>query len=478
MKRDPTLRICLAVGFVVAVWTAAGAFARATDGARTTADEPQYLLTAISLGEDGDLDIADEIRERRARAFHEIPMLVQAAARDDGSRVSPHDPALPALLALPVRAGGWLGAKVALAGMAGVLAATTLWVAVRRFAVPRRVATITVLATSTAAPLAVYGTQVYPELPAALVVVVAIAALTGPLDRRGAALLAGAVVVLPWLSVKYAPVATVLAGLGTVRLAREGRRRTAVALAGVLVVAAAAYLLAHQAWYGGWTAYAAGSHFRSGELAAVGGDPDYAGRTIRLGALLLDESFGLAAWQPLYLLLPAALGALLAARPRGATVLALPLATGWATATWIALTMHGWWFPGRQVVHVLPAAVVLLAWFAARRPRLVPAYVACGVLGASLFAALVVEALLGRLTIVVTFNEVMHPLAWLARTVLADYRSMHAADWALHFLWLAALGAGAVATYRATRRRGNVREVVSAPAPVPDPTARLEGALT
>ena len=39
--------------------------ARATYGAQVTADEPQYLLTAISLGEDFDLNIADEIDDGR-----------------------------------------------------------------------------------------------------------------------------------------------------------------------------------------------------------------------------------------------------------------------------------------------------------------------------------------------------------------------------------------------------------------------------
>ena len=38
---------------------------RAAYGAQTTADEPQYLLTAISLAEDGDLDVADELRGPR-----------------------------------------------------------------------------------------------------------------------------------------------------------------------------------------------------------------------------------------------------------------------------------------------------------------------------------------------------------------------------------------------------------------------------
>jgi hypothetical protein len=472
--RDPVVRACVAVALAVTGWTAIGAFARATEGARTTADEPQYLLTAISLGEDLDLDLTDEIRARRARDFHEIPMLVQAAARDDGSRVSPHDPALPALLALPVRAGGWLGAKLTLAAVAGVLAGATVWTAVRRFAVPLRPATVTVLALSAAAPLAVYATQVYPELPAALAVVGAIAAVTGPLDRRGLAVLVLAVVALPWLAVKYAPVAAVLAALAAGRLLRDRRSAAAGALGAALLLAGVAYLAAHRAWYGGWTVYASGSHFSGGELTVVGSDPNYVGRSIRIAGLLLDQAFGLAAWQPLYLLLPAALGALLVARPAGTAALVAPLLAGWATATWVALTMHGWWFPGRQVVHVLPAAALALAWLAAHRPALVRAYAVAGIAGASLFAWLVGEVLVGRITLVVTFADVAHPLAVLARATLGDYRALAAGDWARHGIWLVVLALSSLVAVRVERRR--CAPVPRAPLDGPVPIPILEGA--
>ena len=34
---------------------------------------------------------------------------------------------------------------------------------------------------------------------------------------------------------------------------------------------------------------------------------------------------------------------------------------GWATATWLALTMQGYWWSGRQTVVVLPLAVLAVA---------------------------------------------------------------------------------------------------------------------
>ena len=83
-----------------------------------------------------------------------------------------------------VALGGWVGARLAMAGMAGLLAALTAWVAIRRFGVSARTAVLTVGALAVTAPLVGYGSQVYPELPAALAVMVAVAGLTGELSRR------------------------------------------------------------------------------------------------------------------------------------------------------------------------------------------------------------------------------------------------------------------------------------------------------
>ena len=75
---------------------------------------------------------------------------------------------------------------------------------------------------------------------------------------------------------KYAPVAAVLAAIGLWALLRAGRRGTVLALAGALAAAGVAFLVVHQAIYGGVTPYASGSHFVDGELTVVG-SPDYVG---------------------------------------------------------------------------------------------------------------------------------------------------------------------------------------------------------
>ncbi|HZA87613.1 MAG TPA: hypothetical protein VE466_12120, partial [Acidimicrobiales bacterium] len=187
------------VGLVVAAWAAVAIPVRATYGTRTTADEPQYLLTALSLAEDRDLHIDDEIAAQRYRAFHELGLPVQTEVLDDGLQISPHDPLLPAMLAVPMGLGGWAAAKAALAALGGLLAGLLVWTAHRRFAVPVGIAAGTVLAFGLAAPLAAYATQVYPELPAALAVTAAIATITGDRHRRALLGFGLAVTVSPWL---------------------------------------------------------------------------------------------------------------------------------------------------------------------------------------------------------------------------------------------------------------------------------------
>jgi hypothetical protein len=447
----------LVVGVLAFLAAAAGILVSATHETRTTADEPQYLLTAISLAEDGDLDIADELADGRWRPFHALPLPEQTEPLAGGRRLSPHDPLLPLLLAGPVAAAGWVGAKLAMAVMAGLLAALLLWTAVRRLGVPVATAVLAVAVLACSPPLAVYGSQVYPELPAALAVLAAAAALTTTgVPSVGATVVVGvAVVALPWLGVKYAPVAAAVALVACWRLAREGRARRALALAGSLALAGVVFLVLHRWWYGGWTPYAAGDHFVSGELSVVGTDPDYLGRGRRLVGLLVDRGFGLAAWQPAWLLAVPAVAALARRRPAGWTAIALPLAAGWLVATFVALTMHGWWFAGRQVVVVLPLAALAVAWWTGpdRRRRLLLAM--AGAAGVLAFGWLVAEGAAGRVTWAVDFAATTNPLYRAWRLALPDYLAMSRWSWVLHVAWLAflaGLAARAVVAARPSRQ--------------------------
>jgi hypothetical protein len=440
----------VAVGLLALLAAALGIGVRATFGAHVAVDETQYLLTAISLGQDGDLDIADELAGQRWRAFADVEPPVQTAARPDGTLVSPHDPLLPLLLAVPAVVGGFVAAKLALAALAGALAGLTVWVAVRRFDVPIRLAATGVGLVSASAPLAVYGQQLYPELPAALATLVAVAALTGPPRRGGLVLLGAAVAALPWLSVKYLPVAAVLVVLGGVRWWRAGQRRAALACGGVLAGLGLGYLAVHRMVWGGWTVYASGDHFeRTGEFSVVGVSPDYFGRGLRLVGLLVDRDFGLAAWQPGWLLLVPAIAALLARPPRGLAALLAPLVAGWLVATFVALTMHGFWWPGRQVVVVLPLAVLtVLSWLARTGPVLRAVAALPAAAGVLSYGWLLADGYARRITWVSGFDTTGSPVYRLLSPLLPDYR---AEFWPAHLAWIAGCAVLALWSWRRAR---------------------------
>lgn len=439
---------------------------RATFGAHVAVDETQYLLTALSLAEDGDLDISDELAAQRWRAFADVEPLVQTSVLPDGRQLSPHDPLLPLLLAVPMGVGGWVAAKVTLALLAGALAALTLWVAVRRFAVPLPLAAIGVGLASASAPLAVYGQQVYPELPAALLVVLGAAALTCPRRGAGLALLAVVVTAAPWLSVKYVPVAAALAALGVVRWWRAGQRRAVAGLVTALTVMGAVYLAVHRAVWGGLTVYAAGDHFeQTGQFSVVGAEPNYLGRSVRLVGLLVDREFGLVAWQPAWVLLVAAAVFLVVGRPAGWAALIGPSAVGWLVATFVALTMHGFWWPGRQLVVVLPLALLaVLVWQVRCGVVARVAALLLGLAGVADYVALLVGGHARQLTWVSGFAEVQGAPYALLRPLLPDYRAEFLAG---HLGWIGGLALLAVAGWFVARRDGSaaperaVREVSS-----------------
>ena len=448
--------------FVIAV--AAGLIgidARATYGAQVSADEPQYLLTAISLAEDFDLDISDELDEERFRDFHEVSLNQQTIELNaEGQRISPHDPLLPIILAVPVALGGWVGAKVALALIAGLTAVATFTLAVRRFGVDRRVGGFVVSAFFIASPFAAYGAQVYPAMPAALTMTLGVLAVTGSPSTRKSVVAVLSVVALPWLSVKYVPIAAVVA-LGLLwQNWRAGNAKAVAAILTTLAISGVAYGVAHQQVWGGWTVYASGDFFVGGEFEVVGTNANYVARTNRLLGLIIDRHFGLAAWSPAFLLMPAALTALVRGgrsrpgeTPRGEgessyqtaewVVVVGAIAAGWAVATWVALTMHGFWWSGRQVVPILPLVVMSVAVLVQRIRGLLWPVVLLGLVGLFNWAWIAIEASTGRRALIVDHEDTANPLYQAWKQLLPDHRIDAVPDQIMTAIW-GALFAGSV----------------------------------
>jgi len=165
-------------------------------------------------------------------------------------------------------------------------------------------------------------------------------------------------------------------------------------------------------------------------------EPNYPGRSERIVGLFTDRSFGLVAWAPIFLASVPALAALVRRRPAGWDLLVLPLGAGWLVATFVALTMQGFWWPGRQVVVVVPCLVLATTWWAGgqwaegrfqRRTTGVPwawvPWVSATVFGLVAWTWLVVVGWQERITLVFDFAGTGNPVVRAWRQALPELRS-------------------------------------------------------
>jgi hypothetical protein len=264
-----------------------------------TGDEPDYLLLAHSLVVDRDLDLRNQITQKDYLRF--TPRL-QPHVRPGpaGGLYTAHRPGLPVLIAPAYALGlatGWsvrLLVTMAFALLAAWLAARIAsWAAALTGHWPSAVAAT--LGVALTAPGLFYAFTIYPELPAA-VVVLEVLRFVGQ-GAGGHPWVYGLLVaLLPWLHEKFIPLAVVLALAAA--MASQGRRATLIGFAiplGVSAVLQAAYyirLYGSPVPFGAHAGFAPWPKFLQGHVG-----------------LLLDRDHGLLMLAPLFLVAVAGLGA-------------------------------------------------------------------------------------------------------------------------------------------------------------------------
>lgn len=408
---------------------------RASTTASVTGDEPFYLLTTQSLASDGDLDLRDEYAGGEERAFWDgtIPLWKQMRPAPDGRLLSPHDPGLSLLVLAAYELGGLRGVQRFLVVLWAAAMACAAVLA-RRLGAEWWAALFGGVVVGAGAPGVVYASQVYPEGPAALCVAVGLLLATAPAGARARPLLlAGVLVALAWLGVKYVPLGAVVAGAWAWRF-RPDRRALATA-AGAAAVAAVHFLWWHQSTFGGLTPYGTNVVWSGeGTAAILGRHLDFEGRVYRLHGLFLDARFGLFRWLPAGVLAVVAL----ARRPRtpGRVLPASVLAVCVLMGTFVSITMMGWWFPGRMLVAGFPALVVLVALGAGRLPRTAAAL---GAWSLAIGGSVVWAARTGRVRLAVDPFDLGPPLA--PASLFPDFRSFSVHTVLSATVWLVALAA-------------------------------------
>jgi hypothetical protein len=388
LERHPILSGAVLMSVVLTLAYSFSVDLRATRGASITADEPFYLMTTQSLIDDGNLDLKAQYARESYREFFDHPdgLWRQSVETSDGLLLSPHEPGLSALVIPGFLIGGTRGVQVQLMLIAALTFSLAYVLVSRETSLPVLSWLVTAAVGLTATAF-VYSTEIYPEVPAAFCLVAMLLVLQA--RANGAAsgvVMAILVTALLWFGLKYAPLGALAA---LVYLWQVGARSRAVFLV-LSAVSGVAYVWFHYAVFEDLTAYSLNTVYEgAGAASVLQSHVSVTDRAYRLWGLLVDQRFGIGRWAPVLLLLPASLPLLLRGThregdrerdsqgkgdregrpyvPIGWLVLAL-IVTQVLVATFVAITMMGWWFPGRTLMAVLPLAVLPLTLLVARLP--------------------------------------------------------------------------------------------------------------
>lgn len=332
-------------------------------------DEPYYLLITHSLAYDLDADLTNNYAEGDWRGWLERPLEPQAGdpVGPEGQLFSRHNETLPLLLAPAYRVGGLAGALAVMAALAAALAWMVLRLAHRYWPERPGEALVAWALVAFTPPLLLYASQVWVEVPAALLAMVALDRIRSFRDRprNGGVpwLVVGlALLLLPLVKIRFMLLAVPLLALAWWH---AGRPRKPLIVLSILLVMVGGGILVHNE-----LVFDNPLKIHQAEELEL---TDYPPTAYALGALGLfwDAGFGLFACAPLWLLLlPGAL--LAAARERGRpplfdlAVLTLPyLLVVVPRSEWYG----GWSPPFRYALVALPLLALLLVPLLAERRR-------------------------------------------------------------------------------------------------------------
>jgi hypothetical protein len=356
------------------VWQATAAVGIATmalaalAGARLTqtpvfpsGDEPHYLVMAQSLWRDGDLKIENNHRRGDYQEYYRRELKPDYLTRGADQEIySIHPVGLPLLLA-PVYAAGGYPAVIALLVLLGGTAAAIAWWWTLATLNAAGAATFAWAAIACSAPFLFNTFTVYPEIGAALVVMIAMAtAVTTRRDKAGwsrwmvVGLACGC---LPWLSTKYAPMsaALVLVALarlmgttGPAPLLRNPKAWAVIAPYAVSLVGWFTFFYA--IWGNPLPTSPYGSNVQTSPVNLLFGAP----------GLFFDQEYGLLASAPVYVL--AATGFYQMWRAGGASKrLAIEIALVFAALLGTVASHRLWWGGTSAPARPLAAGLLLMA---------------------------------------------------------------------------------------------------------------------
>lgn len=339
-----------------------------------TGDEPFYVMTAISMVRDHDLDESNNYENRDYDEFYppdplpvgwrgwpgfprDLPPHPAVSERD--GLYTKHGLGLSILIALPYTLGERVGADL-LVMLCGTLLAGQMHLLGRASGADSRLAVAIAAGLALTLPIAPYALLLFPEVPAALLLLFAVRRLAEPDNTPLQYVLTGAAVgFLPWLHQRFAPTAAVLVVIALVRWKRWVATKAVLASLALMALGGAS-LIAYNLWLYGQPLQNTRDH---------AGFNRFGGTVNGLFGLVIDAQWGLFIAAPVFLLALAATPWWLQRARR------LALITAAAVTPYIVLVAayKVWWGewgpPARYLVPIVPfAAGPLAAWLSRVHP--------------------------------------------------------------------------------------------------------------
>ncbi len=331
-----------------------------------TGDEPFYVMTSISLIDDGDLNELNNYQDGDFKRFYPAfgptaegwpgypdPLPPHQSHTTRPGLYSKHGLGMALLVALPFEIGGRTLTLVVLAGIAALVAANMALLA-RQFTSSDALAAAVALALALTNPLLSFSLLIFPEMTAGLCIVYAARRILAPSNRTWQWLLIGTcAAALPWLHYRLAPISVVIAILAVVR------HRRAMTLTDVL--AALAIPIPSAIALFSWYQYLYESPLPPSEDHA--GFSGLAGTINGFAGTFLDQQWGAYIHSPLLLMATAAYLPFLLTHRRDA------VAIGAIVVPYLVLIANYvvWWGewnpPARYLTDIVPLAAAPLAWW-------------------------------------------------------------------------------------------------------------------
>ena len=320
-----------------------------------TGDEPHYLMLAHSLLVDHDVDLYNNYQQKDYRYFFEGELQPHSFEYGkEGTLHSVHNVGFPLMILPAYWIGGRLGAAL-FVSLTGALLAVSMFSLGYDFSGSMTWALITSCVAFATVPLVPYASQIYAEIPSALLITVSFRwAWNFQEDDNLTPLLLGLVVAfLPWLHVKYLVACVALLLLASVRFCRLGlKKRWALMSLGPFLMSLAVLSLFFWRWYG--------SPLPNAQYAAVPGTISFQRIPRALIGWFLDQEYGILLYSPVYLV--ALAGVILALWRRETRFLSIVVVFG---SLYVVNLLHwppGFCAPGRLVVPEMPVLAAFMAY--------------------------------------------------------------------------------------------------------------------